>query len=403
MSSLRPSSEFTRASVQFAVSGVAGVADFRFNLSPIKPANVLLGPSGSGKTLVLSLIAAGLQGCLPERGALFEDWELTVNGAPGLPDDGSVRCGNHDDCSSTSTPQRECSVEIGVRKADSTVPDVPIRRVCYLSPFADPGGLWPISDGAARRGERVRHALDRFPFRHRLQRLEAEIAAFDTEFSAFETILEGSPELLVRCPNAVADALAGVRSLLSDVSLPYLGSTAERLEAQWVRARVACLENRTAGAGMGGTECAKALEVLQRRARLLETVVADPGHMDAERSQGALNRLLRTMDCRFALETAGDGTVELVDDNGDRVSMETVSSGVAQALDLWTVVALAPPGTLLLLDDPETGMDVRWRGAFLPFLLKTLSERACWAIVATQCPAIVHNRIDLVVESAGGR
>jgi len=402
MSSLRPSSEFTRSTIQFALSGVGGVSSFQFDLSPNKPANVLLGPSGCGKTLALSLISAGLQGCLPERGELFGKFELIVNGASAVSAVGAGRSSDPSGSALSDPLQRDASVDNGLRPVDGLIPEIPIRRISYVSPFADPGGLWPIVATHGQRAERVRRALDRFPFRQRLQLLESEVAAFDTAFSEFGALLERSPEWLVRCPTTVIDTLSGVRSLLSDGSLPYLGSTAEGLEAVWVRARVASLENRSTKTPWESPEYARLADALACRARSLATLVADPGYADAERTRASVNRLLMTMDCRFSLETAGDGTVEFWDELGDAVSAQTVSSGIAQALDLWTAVALAPPGTLLLIDDPETGMDVRWRGAFLPFLLTSLSERACWAIVATQCPAIVSNRIHLVVEPSGG-
>jgi ABC-type phosphonate transport system ATPase subunit len=403
MSSLRPSSEFTRASIQFAVSGVGGVAEFRFDLSPNKPANILLGPSGSGKTLALSLIAAGMQGCLPEREASFERLELIVNGVSGVSTHWITERREQGDGSLKHGLLRECPVNVGVLSPGAAIQDVPIRRVCYLSPFADPGGLWPVTGVAQRRCDRIRHALDRFPFRQRLQRLESEVDAFGRDFAQFEAALAQSPDWETRFAKAVADSLTSLRSILSEGTLPYLRTISEPFENRLVEARVAVFGNRTSVESLDGTELGTLLDGLHRRARSLAAIVSDSGDADAERTLVSLNRLLGTMDCRFRLEMAGDGTVELVDDNGDPFPAETVSSGVVQALDLWTAVALASPGTLLLIDDPETGMDVRWRSAFLRFLLNSLSERACWAIVATQCPAIVHNRIDLIVEPSGDR
>jgi hypothetical protein len=403
MSSLRPSHDLLQTSLSLTLSGVGVGSDFRFEFSPLRPANFLLGPSGCGKTLALSLIAAAFQGCLPSAELPLASMELAIDGITVPVGDWITRRCASEDVHLPCVLSRNRSVGVRVAPPGCALREIPIRRVTYVSPHADPGGLWPVSEGAHGRAQRLSQALCSFPFVDRIERLEAAVSQFDAALAAYEEWSISPLGIPGEWAHSVASQLDQIRLAAGESAAAYLGDAWDRFEDARASAKVAALSCGAGVAVPADSVPGRLLDTLRLAGRALAGVVADPEHAAADRALANLNRFLRSLGTGLVLDIAGDGSVVLADNDGELVDMATLSPGLSHGIALWVSLSLAPPGTLLLIDDPETNLDIRWRSAFWPQLKSILSERGCWAVVSTHCPAILNSRVDLAVEPGGAR
>jgi len=94
----------------------------------------------------------------------------------------------------------------------------------------------------------------------------------------------------------------------------------------------------------------------------------------------------------FVLKARDGGPVELSD----------LSSGEQHELVLlYELLFRAPPGTLILIDEPELSLHIAWQQQFLRDLLKITRLAGLQALIATHSPQIIHDRWDLTVELVG--
>jgi predicted ATP-binding protein involved in virulence len=77
---------------------------------------------------------------------------------------------------------------------------------------------------------------------------------------------------------------------------------------------------------------------------------------------------------------------------------DSLSSGEQHELvQLYDLLFRVKPGTLVLIDEPELSLHVRWQKKFLPELLEIAKAVQFDAVVATHSPFIVGDRSDLMV------
>ena len=87
-----------------------------------------------------------------------------------------------------------------------------------------------------------------------------------------------------------------------------------------------------------------------------------------------------------------------VSENGQRLQLDSLSSGEQQELVLhYNLLFRVPSNTVVLIDEPELSLHVAWQKRFLPELLETAKLSEFDALVATHSPFIVGDRDDLMV------
>lgn len=83
---------------------------------------------------------------------------------------------------------------------------------------------------------------------------------------------------------------------------------------------------------------------------------------------------------------------------GLELPLESLSSGEQHEMVLLCELLFKVPyGTLVLIDEPELSLHVKWQREFLPELLSIAQKVGFVAIVATHSPFIVGDRFDLMV------
>ncbi|MCB9763752.1 MAG: AAA family ATPase [Alphaproteobacteria bacterium] len=86
------------------------------------------------------------------------------------------------------------------------------------------------------------------------------------------------------------------------------------------------------------------------------------------------------------------------DHTGAALDLEHLSSGEQHELVLLhTLLFDTPAGSLVLIDEPELSLHVRWQSDFLPDLLRITAMVRFDAVLATHSPYIVGDRDDLMV------
>jgi predicted ATP-binding protein involved in virulence len=85
-------------------------------------------------------------------------------------------------------------------------------------------------------------------------------------------------------------------------------------------------------------------------------------------------------------------------DDGNALDPDALSSGEQHELVLlYDLLFRVERNTLVLIDEPELSLHVRWQKRFLPDLLEIVSTAGFDALVATHSPFIVGDRSDLMV------
>lgn len=86
-------------------------------------------------------------------------------------------------------------------------------------------------------------------------------------------------------------------------------------------------------------------------------------------------------------------------ETGDTLALTALSSGEQQELVLaYELLFRHPPGTLVLVDEPELSLHVSWQMGFISDLLKVARLTELSFIVATHSPQIINDRWDLTCE-----
>lgn len=83
---------------------------------------------------------------------------------------------------------------------------------------------------------------------------------------------------------------------------------------------------------------------------------------------------------------------------GLELSLESLSSGEQHEMVLLCELLFKVPyGTLVLIDEPELSLHVKWQREFLPELISIAKKVGFVAVIATHSPFIVGDRYDLMV------
>lgn len=91
--------------------------------------------------------------------------------------------------------------------------------------------------------------------------------------------------------------------------------------------------------------------------------------------------------------------ITLVDENGAEMVYSALSSGERQIIHIFTKLYLQPEEKplMLIIDEPELSMSVRWQRRILPDILA--SGKCVFLLAATHSPYIFDNELDLVAVS----
>jgi len=64
---------------------------------------------------------------------------------------------------------------------------------------------------------------------------------------------------------------------------------------------------------------------------------------------------------------------------------------------LYDLIFNTTPDTLILIDEPELSLHIKWQLSYLDELLKIIDRSAFYAVLATHSPQIIHDRWDLTI------
>ena len=79
-------------------------------------------------------------------------------------------------------------------------------------------------------------------------------------------------------------------------------------------------------------------------------------------------------------------------------SMEDLSSGEQNLISLYfQLLFLCPPGSLVMIDEPEISLNVVWQRNFLKDLERIIALRGFDVLIATHSPQIIHDKWDWMV------
>lgn len=116
---------------------------------------------------------------------------------------------------------------------------------------------------------------------------------------------------------------------------------------------------------------------------------------------GNVDTFLRMINTRFLRKTVrADREKGLVvhDPQGRTIELTALSSGEQHQLVLfYDLLFRTPPGTLVLIDEPELSQHVEWQRRFLDDILEIADLARLDILVATHSPSIVGSHRDLLV------
>ena len=110
---------------------------------------------------------------------------------------------------------------------------------------------------------------------------------------------------------------------------------------------------------------------------------------------------LRIVNARFrnksVLANPQHGLIVLTHE-GHPLPLDALSSGEQhQIILLHDLLFRMPPGTLVLIDEPELSLHVLWQERVLPDLLEIVNLAGIDILLATHSPEIIGDRTDLTV------
>jgi ABC-type lipoprotein export system ATPase subunit len=119
-----------------------------------------------------------------------------------------------------------------------------------------------------------------------------------------------------------------------------------------------------------------------------------------ENFRGHLELFTSFLNRRFVGKTAAPraerGLVFLLPD-GSELEPSQLSSGEQQMLVLaYEVLFETPPGTLLLIDEPEISLHVLWQSTFVDDMAEMGQPRDLRFLLATHSPTLIGGRRDLM-------
>jgi len=86
-------------------------------------------------------------------------------------------------------------------------------------------------------------------------------------------------------------------------------------------------------------------------------------------------------------------------DDGKNIPLERLSSGERHLLlMLYTMVFVASPGSLVIIDEPEISMHITWQQRLASLFMEICEARDIQVLMATHSPQVVHDKWDLTVE-----
>ncbi len=117
-----------------------------------------------------------------------------------------------------------------------------------------------------------------------------------------------------------------------------------------------------------------------------------------------LNELRSILDSK--LEGSGKRTVvgekgqlEIVSMSGRRIPVARLSSGEQHLVAIFSQLLFAtPPGSVVMIDEPEISMHMSWQHAFIDDVQKVASGSGLQVIVATHSTGVINGRWELVRE-----
>ncbi len=97
-----------------------------------------------------------------------------------------------------------------------------------------------------------------------------------------------------------------------------------------------------------------------------------------------------------------DSGIKFLTDNGEDLSLESLSSGEQHELVLfYEFLFNVTPDSLVLIDEPEISLHVSWQKKFLHDLQKVTENAKFDVLLATHSPQIIADRWDLTIELKG--
>lgn len=141
----------------------------------------------------------------------------------------------------------------------------------------------------------------------------------------------------------------------------------------------------------------------QNKARIMDLYVRDSEEKLAVFDDLALKikLLLNSLNKKFKNKEVflnKDSGLAVRGPKGLELPLESLSSGEQHEMVLLSELLFKVPyGTLVLIDEPELSLHVKWQREFLPELISIAHQVGFVAIIATHSPFIVGERFDLMV------
>lgn len=229
------------------------------------------------------------------------------------------------------------------------------------------------------------------------------------------TVDEYRQDFRARLAQTMADY--GRQSQALDQSFPQRLITAqEEMAVETLEHRISELERKTTElTNIGILEktqtppisVGKLTKIDHTQARVMTLYVHDTTKKLAEldnlkdRSRLLLDKMNQKYQHKSIRVDSEHGLVAMSDDR-QRLDLDYLSSGEQHELVLYyDLLFRVPSNTIVLIDEPELSLHVKWQKEFIPDLLEIVELAGFDALIATHSPYIVGDRTDLMVGLGG--
>ncbi len=413
------------------VQKLFGLYDHTIPLRLDERVTIIHGPNGVGKTVVLKLLAALFAGRLHEFGRVpFERFQVELT-------DGTV-------ISLESNISKQARVQLTV-----SVPGQPPRTATVAGQI----GLSMLSFAGAEPWSLLNTRLARLPSARnyivpgieqvlrsvefeepewftairkqvsvhlietqrllRLARSESESESIDPDLpSMVPTVSDYARDLKRQVTEALARYASVSQSLDQTFPKRLLRSPMPALSIADIKARMTALDEKRANLksiGLLDDTAAypfdiASLDELEPTERSVMTLYVH----DTSQKLGELDDLLRRIELlrdnvnnKFrhkSIKFDRENGFTAMGSDGRPLDLNSLSSGEQHELVLlYDLLFRVQPNTLVLIDEPELSLHVRWQKRFLPDLLEIVDTARFDALVATHSPFIVGSHHNLMV------
>ena len=422
------------------VDGLFGTFDHRIPLNLEDRITLLHGPNGVGKTMVLRMVSALLQG-RPEflRNIPFSRFALSFKGGSTLTvefrgDDTADGLPYTLSLASRGAEPQQVHTDLTSLSASGIASGVE-----YLKPHEERPNTWiDVRDGEVLDGEEI---LDRFGNGARANGHSESDVPWYGDFQKKVNVHLIEAQRLVRFikqpeswalfrrtrqpagSSAVIECGKRFQRRLSETMAEY-GRESQRLDQSFPQ--------RLVSAEVAEPDLEQRMAALERRMTslkdvgILEDTPTDPS-VENLQSMGETQKLVMTLyvqDTESKLNVLDELSkrttllLEILNQKyrhkgikvdrkeglvaqstlGNTLALDALSSGEQHELVLhYDLLFRVPGNTIVLIDEPELSLHLKWQKRFLPDLLQILRLSNFDALIATHSPFIVGDRTDLMV------